>query len=171
MEDHKLKEYFKFDDADLNANRHGVLSQKQMGRLKGERRSFKSKARIVGWIIGLGALILLGILFGSGVLNGSGILIIAIPLLFLMPLGVAGFLIFGRFADQNYSVKKAEGPIQLGMTQTYNQDGTTNQHYRLQIGDQSFIAEPDLSKIMTDGDIYRVYYADDWSEVLSVEHI
>ena len=55
------------------------------------------------------------------------------------------------------------------MTQTYNKDGTTNQHYRLQVGDQSFVTDPELSKIMTDGEAYRVYYADDWSEILSAE--
>jgi hypothetical protein len=175
LSDDRLMKYFNFDEDDLSDNRRGVQSKKQVGRLRGERGSFKTKARIVGSVIGLASLVLLGIVMGivlgSGVLNDSGILIFVIPLLFLMPLGVAGFLIFGKFADGNYSVKQVEGPIELGMTQTYNQDGTTNHHYRLQVGDQSFVAEPELSKIMTDGDSYRIYYADDWSEILSAEHV
>lgn len=169
MGDARLMKYFKFEDADLIANRSGVLSQKQMGRLRSERTSFKSKARAIGWVIGLGSVLLLAGIFASGVLNGSGIVMIVIPLLFLMPLGVAGFLIFGRFADRNYSVRKVEGPVELGMTQTYNKDGTTNQHYRLRIGGQSFIADPELSHVMNDGATYRIYYADDWDEVLSAE--
>lgn len=171
MSDDRLMKYFKFDEADLSENRKGVLSQKQIGRLKGERSSFKTKTRIVGSIIGLGSLVVLGIIFWSGVLNDSGILIFVIPILFLMPLGVASFLIFGKFADGNYSVKKVEGPIELTMKQTYNQDGTTNHHYRLQIGEQSFVTDPELSKIMVDGDTYRIYYLDDWSEIISAEHI
>jgi hypothetical protein len=171
MSDDRLMKYFKFDQADLSENRKGLLSQKQTARLKGERGSFKTKARIVGSIIGLGSLTVLCVIFWSGALNESGILIFIIPLLFLMPLGVAGFLIFGKFADGNYSVKKVEGPIELTMTQTYNQDGTTNHHYRLQIGDQSFVTDPELSKIMVNGDTYRIYYSEDWSEILSAEHV
>jgi hypothetical protein len=171
MTDASLMKYFKFDEADLAANRSGVVSQKQIARLKGERSSFKTKARIVGGIIALGSMIILGGILWAGSLSGSGVLRVIIPLMFVFPFAVAGFLIFGKFADQNYAVKKVEGPIELGMTQTYNQDGTTNQHYRLRIGDQSFIAEAALSKIMTDGDAYRVYYADDWAEILSAEHL
>src|SRR5262245_57118124 len=33
MEDRKLKEYFKFDEADLEANRRGEFSEKQRARL------------------------------------------------------------------------------------------------------------------------------------------
>jgi hypothetical protein len=171
MRDDRLMKYFKFDESDLDENRKGVLSQNQIRRLKGERGSFKTKARIVGSIIGLGSLVVLGAIFWSGILNDSGILVFVIPLLFLMPLGVASFLMFGKFADGNFSVKKVEGQIELGMTQTYNQDGTTNHHYRLQIGDQSFVTDPELSKIMVDGDTYRIYYSDDWSEILSAEQI
>ena len=171
MSDASLMKYFKFDAADLDANRSGVLSRNQQLRLKGERSSFKTKARIVGIIIGVGSLVLLVGILAAGILNGSGVLLFVIPLLFVMPLGLAGFLIFGKFGDGNYSVKKVEGSIELGVTQTYNKDGTTNQHYRLRIGDQSFVVDPDLSSVMKDGDSYRVYYADDWSEILSAERV
>lgn len=169
MSDSTLMRYFKFDEADLDANRNGRLSPKQAARLKGERGSFKSKARIIGGVIGLASLAGLAALYLSGVLNDSGILLYITPLFFLFPLGVAGFLLFGRFANRDYSVKQVEGPIQLAMNRTYNKDGTTNQHYALRVGGQSFVAEPDLSKVMTDGERYRVYYADDWSEILSAE--
>ena len=171
MADARLMKYFKFDEAELAANRSGVLSQKQMARLKGERSSFKTKARVIGGIIALVSMIILGGILWTGVLTGTGPLEFIVPLFFLFPLAVAAFLLFGRFADRTYTVKKVEGSMQLGVTQTYNQDGTTNQHYRLNIGDHSFIADPDLSKIMTDGDSYRVYYADDWDEILSLEHM
>lgn len=171
MSDARLMQYFKFDDADLAANRNGFLSSKQAARLRGERGSFKAKARIIGSVIGLAALAGLGALFLSGVLNGSGILLFVIPLFFVFPLAVAGFLLFGRFADQKAVVKHVEGPIELGLNQTYNRDGTTNQHYSLRVGGHSFVTEPELSRIMADGDTYKVYYADDWSEILSAERI
>lgn len=45
MSDEKLKAYFNFDDADLTANRNGVLSQKQMVRLKGGKNLIVARAQ------------------------------------------------------------------------------------------------------------------------------
>jgi hypothetical protein len=44
MPDQKLQAYFNFDDADLSANRSGVLSQKQMARLKNPGKVIIAKA-------------------------------------------------------------------------------------------------------------------------------
>jgi hypothetical protein len=68
-------------------------------------------------------------------------------------------------------VRQVEGPAELSVNQTYNRDGTTNQHYSLRVGGRSFVTDPELSKIMSDGDRYRIYYADDWSEILSAERV
>ena len=45
MSDEKLKAYFNFDDADLSANRSGVLSQKQTTRLKGGKNLVIARAQ------------------------------------------------------------------------------------------------------------------------------
>ena len=45
MSDQKLQAYFNFDDTDVNANRNGVLSQKQMERLKGGKKLVIARAQ------------------------------------------------------------------------------------------------------------------------------
>ncbi len=171
MGDVRLMNYFKFDEADLSANRNGLLSEKQKGRLRSERVSFKARARLLGIIIGVGALALLGGILWQGVLNGSPVLLVVIPLLFIFPLGGSAFLIFGKFGEGNFAVRQVEGPIEVAMAETYNRDGTANKHYRLRIGGRSFVVDQDISRVMRDGDQYKVYYADDWSEILSAERI
>jgi len=48
MSDPQLMSYFKFDDADLQANRNGQLTEKQKGRLVKENRRDKTWSVIGG---------------------------------------------------------------------------------------------------------------------------
>ncbi len=165
----ELMHYFNFDNADLEANRNGQLSQKQRDRLQGERRTFKNSARVVGVIVGLGSLVLLGIIIALGMLDHSPFLEIVIPLLFIAPLGFAAYLISGRYEIAPFAVKRLEGPVHLRPSAKASPIGTGSRRYALLVDGHAFTVDPELQKLIRDGERYRVYYASDWDDILSLE--
>ncbi len=57
MSDQALHERFKFDEADLNANRNGRLSDKQKQRLVKENKSSKISGAVAGLVfLGIGSI-------------------------------------------------------------------------------------------------------------------
>jgi hypothetical protein len=120
MQDKKLMDFFKFDEADLEANRNGEYSEAQKKRL------FK-----------------------------------------------------GLFAPKKYNFYKREGSISI---QAYRTDPRSPaNHHSLHVGEKQFDVKEDLLNIMTNGDVYAIYYCnavqsdpqaiDSWDKILSVELI
>ena len=106
MEDQKLLDYFKFDEADLEANRKGEYSETQKKRL------FK-----------------------------------------------------GLFAPRKYFFKKVEGPIRI---ESYKLDwrAEATVHYSLHVGkNKEFHATKEILNVVTNGDVYAVYYCNAGSEI------
>ena len=120
MQDPKLMDYFKFDEADLEANRKGEFSEAQKKRL------FK-----------------------------------------------------GLFAPKKYNFYTVEGSISI---QAYRTDARSlANHHSMHVGEKQFDVGEDLLNIMTNGDVYAIYYCnavqsdahaiDSWDKILSVELI
>lgn len=171
MANAQLMHYFDFNETDLEANRNGVLSEKQSARLERERNQFKASARVVGIIIGIGSLLLLAIIIALGLLDHSQFLEIVIPLLFVAPLGFAAFLISGRFNVAPFTVRRLEGPVHLGTSLQPARRSARRGRFALQVDGHAFTVDPELSKVIRDGDRYRVYYASDWEDILSIEQL
>ncbi len=169
MTDTELMRYFDFDNADLEANRNGQLSEKQRARLQGERRRFTNSARVLGVIIGAGSLAILGLIVALGLLDQSLFLEIVIPLMCIAPLGFAAYLMSGKYEIAPFAVKRLEGPVHLRPSAKASPLGTGARRYALTVDGHSFTVKPELQRVIRDGERYRVYYASDWDDILSLE--
>ena len=171
MANSELMHYFDFDNTDLEANRNGQLSQRQRLGLERQRNQFKAATRVVGIVIAIGSLLILAVIIALGLLDHSPFLEIVIPLLFVAPLGFAAFLISGRFNVAPFAVKRLEGPVHLGVSNQPGRRGVRYRRFALQVDGHAFAVDPELSKVIQNGDRYRVYYASDWEDILSVEEL
>ena len=161
MQDQKLMDYFKFDEADLAANRNGQLSDKQHQRLS------KQAATDYGWSLVIEFIVAIGFIGGGVVAIAGGgitrivigIVCFALALLFVW-WGITNLLATLQVRAGNLSsvtVNKAEGPINL---KTIGGDGPRDPPtIDLKIGGKVFHCELDLQDLkMKTGDEYSIYY-------------
>jgi len=171
FEDEKLKEYFKFDAVDLDANRQGQFSEKQQIRLIEADRRIQ---RRFGWrsiplflIAGIGPLaaISAGDFFGlswkiiwgfgwTGVWGGIGLVMLLSSLSKPKPLALA----------------KVKGNVNIVRERSYR--SSTRRHstsLQLCIGRHSFDAEEYIADVLMQGNEYILYYEKDWEEIVSAE--
>jgi hypothetical protein len=172
MEDQKLKDYFKFDEEDLQANRNSNFSEKQKKELSSRDSSSIQRRRrsaviffslgILLWLVVIGFLIFKGIGYLE---QNAWFLICPGPggLAFML----ASIYIFrSSFSiQQTYILKKAEGPINIVRTERTKSDSVTHGTERyvtheLHIGAIAFDVSPDLANIMMQGDGFAIYYTE-----------
>jgi hypothetical protein len=154
MDDKDLQEYFFFDDADLNANRKGRLSEKQLKKLKEDDRGANK-------FVFLAMLALFGIASIFPLIYRQ----ITLPVIFWVAVwGGLGMyclycLLFPTTTPlSKIAVKKVEGPIKF-----VAMDGSHNSEieYDLRIGKVKLqVVSNDCTEIMKKGDVYAVYYYD-----------
>jgi len=173
MEDQKLREYFKFDDADLDANRKGQFSEKQRTRLIEADRKIQQRwgwrsiplfliaavgpfaAVSAGDFFGLGWKIIWGFVW-TGVWGGIGLVM----------------LISSLSKTKQLVLAKATGKVNIVRDRRYRSSTRThNTSLQLRIGRHSFDAEEALTDLMMQGDEYIVYYEKDWDEIISAEFV
>jgi|SRR5450759_721424 len=172
MSDEQLKQYFKFDDADLAANRIGEVTPKQVARLTKEVTSSRTAGLIFGSL--LMSVALLPTLLTVGTVKQMGIVFILPWTCIWLPIwGAIGYaLIRGAFKKHVVTLQKVEGPINIVKTESYSSEShTTSYDYELHIGGKEFDVESDLADYMMQGDTYAIYYATDVEDILSVEFI
>jgi hypothetical protein len=184
MNEQVLREYMKFNEADLNANRNGRLSEKQQKTLAGSN----VKIRIVGFGIGcllfgvasLLPLIAIIVLIFTRQANHSStgleIFLFSIPWALLWA-AAGGFAI--RFTWVNSrpktALKNVTGPIHLTVKERWT--GRRNQFrhmvHELHIEQAVFEIKPEMAGILTEGDRFTIYFVEnnDGSEkqILSME--
>jgi hypothetical protein len=191
MDDQALRDYFKFDEADLTANRNGTLTEKQKQKLIKDNKSSKT----FGIGCGIGALVLflgiasifpivfipmglhtmqegdMGGAIGSFIAAGvwaliwGGIGIVA---------GVSG-LKSGTENKSKVVLKTAAGPINLVGVEHTGEHGHTYIEHELHIGKEEFDVDEDVAGFMMQGDPYAFYFIEnlDGTEknVMSVERL
>jgi hypothetical protein len=191
MEDQALRDYFKFDEADLAANRNGTLTEKQKMKLVQDNKS--SKRSGIGCGIGGG-------LFFFAIASIFPIVFIPLVLSHLQEhdMGAATSeiiatafwaLIWGGFGivaivwgiqsetkeRSKVLLKKVAGPINLVGIERTGEHGHTYIDHELHIGQMEFDVDEDVAGFMMQGDLYAVYYIEDMDgsgqQVLSVEHL
>lgn len=187
MDDRALQEYFRFDDADLMANRNGQFSDKQTKKLFEDPRSVSG--RLKGCIGGLvGALLLLALAAMLAVPAISGGLTAVrqsewVTAIFEIVVGGIWGLVWGSFALvalwggisaalgllPKILLNSVKGPVNLVGVRTSRKGRYSTQH-ELHIGGREFDVEERLANIITQGDVYAIYFIKD-ATILSVERL
>jgi hypothetical protein len=185
MDDQKLKDIFKFDESDLQANRSGNLSENQKNAIVKRRKEWKrtglnySSAVIV---IGLGIIVIDAVvsylhgafphLDAGAVITGGVFVVLGALWLYLTMTGESGSTDLSK--DM---VKKAEGPaniIKAERTRSSGGSSGTIEHYfayELHIADKEFDVDGSLANVIMQQDEYAVYYDDRNGKILSAEFL
>ena len=171
MIDKELQKYFDFDEADLFANRSGVLTSKQRKQLEGETQ-FSRKVFLIAGIVILGIAILPSIiLFFAKVLVSFLIIwsIVWIPSWSFVGIKV---IRIGSPKKTDFDLKCVEGKVNIIREDNYNATTKRNEtDYELHIGKVTFDVDADLADIMIQGDPYAIYYIEGTKDILSAEKI
>ncbi len=180
----KLRRHFKFTNDDLEENRRGVLSKKQIKRIAYYERGGKIVFSLIGVLllvfpVGFANMIISEIshtyqdefLFKSAVWAwGSIIAILAIFGLFLLAIGAAGvFLIVSQLLKiKPYKLVSIRGHARLekGHGNRYS-----HVYYDLHINNQQFDGDSTLNKVIVQGTEYIVYYLESNAEIMSIEKV
>lgn len=191
MEDQALRDYFKFDEADLAANRNGSLTEKQKIRLVKERKS--SKRYCLGVGIGWGLIcIAIASIFpityipmglaslqkhNIGAATGSFIAA-AVWALVWVGVGLALIVMGIKSGTEDRSkvlLKKATGPINLVAIERTGEHGFSSTDHELHMGKLEFDVDEAVAGFMMQGDLYAIYYVEDTDgseqEIMSLEHL
>ncbi|MCL4529617.1 MAG: hypothetical protein M1282_09395 [Chloroflexi bacterium] len=183
MVDQKLMDYFKFDEADLQANRSGQFSTRQKNRLFGRHVSAVREKRIASGIGIPVSLIMLGLMvyliykdIASGGTGADAASIIWLGLCGLPLLAAMLYVLRISFIGPKYLLKKADGAVNI-IRESKLVDNTTCVNYELHVGGETFNLHDDstVGDVMMQGDTYAVYYSqgveNNLREILSAELI
>ena len=174
--DQQLMDYFKFDQADLEANRAGQFSEKQRARIFKEDTSDRSGSRIFGGVLlFIGAIGFCGALFAIindpdwGFRIGFGL---SFGVLWPLIWGGLGWMIMmNSFSKHEFILASVQGPANIVRGERTGSDHTTHIYHELHIGGQEFNVEANLADVMMQGNQYILYYIKDSSEILSAEEV
>ena len=172
MDEQKLREYFDFDESDLDANRKGYLSEKQLKQVEAGTKSRLGFELIAGSILFLvaGTGMFAGvraILYGSSVIE---------RIVFGSLFGLLWPYIWGKMGlalinfsrpKKNVRVKVERGRLRL----VERKSPDIIAYYELSVGDRTIEVEDDLTGMVTQGDQYAMYFLDKTKGILSLEHI
>jgi hypothetical protein len=184
MDDQKLKEIFRFDESDLQANRSGSLSEKQKNEIVKRRRDWKKTGinySSVVIVIGLGIIIIDGVVSYArstfpnldlgAVITGGVFAILGALWLYLTLTGESG-----KTDLSKDMVKTAQGPANIIKAERTRSSGGSGggstEHYfayELHIGDKEFDVDGSLANVIMQKDEYAVYYDVHNGRILSVE--
>jgi hypothetical protein len=175
MSSNQLQAYFKFDDADLMANRMGQLTPKQIERLTQEVKASRGCGLISGVGLMLIALLPATIVLLTGAVQQMGVIFLLPWVLIWLPIwGLIGFsMIRGAFKKHVVTLQKVEGPINIvkSVSTSTDSDGhtSTSVSYDLHVGGKKFDVNSHLADFMMQGDTYTIYYVTDLEKIMSVE--
>lgn len=180
----KLRRHFKFTNDDLEENRRGVLSKKQIERIAYYERGGKIMFSIIGVLllifpIGFSKMIISETikmyqnesLFESAVWAwGFFLAILVIFGLFLLVIGVVGiFLIVSQFLKiKPYKLVSIRG---LARLEKGHGNRFSHVYYDLHINNQQFDGDSTLNKVIVQGAEYIVYYLESNAEIMSIEKV
>ncbi len=171
MVDKELQKYFDFDEADLFANRSGVLTGKQRKRLEGEAQ-FAGKVFLIAGIV----------IFGIAILPSIILFFAKIPVTFLIVWSIVWIptwsfvgikvIRIGSPKKTDFDLKCVEGKVNIIREENYNVTTKRNEtDYELHIDRVTFDVDSDLADIMMQGDTYAIYYIEGTKDILSAEKI
>ena len=167
----KLQDFYEFDDADLEANRNGRMTDKQTQMMAIRNRNFRRIGYLGGGFflfIALLALCLWLMAFAlwsltntwAGFLGGTvgaGIGVVG---------GAIGATLLLRYrlsrGNGKFVFKKTEGPVAVEKIHT-SSSGTASRgftEYHMTIGGVEFVLDDELVHIIKNGELWAFYYLD-----------
>ncbi len=175
MVDQKLKDYFKFDEADLQANQRGQFSEKQKQQLTSKDASRQTSRRISGimflLIAGISLVATLWMLFSSqdistklGWIFFGGVLVLLC--------GGIGFLALRKpSSKRSYKLRKTQGVAKFSRHIENRTGVTITGYWIMHIGTTLFYVSEDTPKFIDAGKAYIAYYysQDGSSHIISAE--
>ena len=182
MDDQPLRDFFKFDETDLNANRSGRFSDKQQKKILQEDKKITKLLIVIG--IGLVVVTLMIVYFAIVPVlvtwqtrtAGGNIGALFLPGLWGLIAGGLGYLVLhgaikNRINFSKVKFKKAEGPLHFVAVKS---DDSEDIGYDLKLGKERLglgLVDDDMRGAMKEGDIYAVYYYkfNDDKHLLSLE--
>ena len=195
MSEAKIMEFWKFDEADLGANRLGRLTEKQKSYLVGEHKSQRGVFLGVGGVIAILFLCLPVLLIGSRVLlpmllngkpsnlqelipliamGGFGIIFIGIAALIVG--AVIIFYVMRARKPAELAVQTAKGKVEYTWgTKRVRRPGNRARSYEdvsvlhLNLGDKKFEVKEQLQETIQAGEEWSVYYTSYPFKFLSAE--
>ncbi len=179
MDNQKLKEYFNFDEGDLNANRNGLLTEKQKTRLTAELKSARAKktrwAYFIFFLAAIGLVVGVRIWFIPATGLGLGLRIgftIGFGIVWTVIYGVIGMIFLPPAAYTDMEVAIETGRVNIVKAQSYNSNThTTDIRYDLYIGSRRFVVDSRIGNVLIQGDVYTVYYLKNSGKIVSAEFI
>ena len=171
MDDQPLKKVYDFDDTDLNANRSGRLTEKQVLKLKKE----KTQSKTWGIVLGLGLFAVASIFplaffpltldsFLKGRILEAGLSLIG-PVIWVVIWGGLGLVLFlGSFSKPQTKIylKSITGPVNLVGIE--RRSGGEHPHtyieHELHIRGMEFDVEEEIGGALMQGDVYTIYYVE-----------
>jgi hypothetical protein len=174
MDAKKLQVYFNFDEADLEANRKGRLTEKQKKRFKMQDNS-KGRDNLA---MGLVFLVVAGLGLFVGVIAAIQGPDLISKIAFGACFGVFWPFVWGaigwnmlkptrRRPSNNPRVKAERGPLKLVRHEP--QDGVP--YLEIKVGSHSVETDADLSDVVAEGEEYALYYLQKTNEVVSLERV
>jgi hypothetical protein len=172
MDEQKVREYFNFNEADLNENRNGRISQSQLQRQQGKLKAYQKNRR--------GAAVILFVIAALGLLAGVYIIFtgrtemgakavpggVSFALVWSLIWGGLGMtMVRSDNMKLKFDVKSARGSVQLEAEGKSDNDFD----YMLHVGEYYFDVDDNLSGTIMDGDQVIVYYLETTEEILSIE--
>jgi hypothetical protein len=169
----RLMQSLQFTEEDLTFNRRGILSPRQMTRVRAQRRTIKFILLIVGLLLTGGGLAFLpGMLelYAQGNANWVGNAVaIGIFALFGLPLMYLG--VKPMHPVKVASVKGRARVARVERTRRSNNSTTTYVATELHIADKIFTLPDAAYTELEDSAVYAVYYWDGLSDIFSLEKI
>ena len=154
MDDKALQEYFFFDEADLNDNRSGRLSEKQLKKLKDDDKG-ASRFVIIAMLVLFGIAAIFPIIYKA--------ITFAVIIWVVIWGGLGLYCLYcilfpAAISPSKIVLKKAEGPVKFVAMDSSN---NSEIEYDLRIGKVKLeVVSNDCTEIMKKGDVYAVYYYD-----------
>ncbi|MDD2921206.1 MAG: hypothetical protein PHQ36_02875 [Anaerolineales bacterium] len=172
MNSETLTQLFDFDQSELNANRNGLISEKQKLRLKRNERSQRGWFAVLGVFLAIMALVGVRVAVATTLTNfqddrgGTIAMICAFGILWPLVWGSIGFFSIRRAVTKTeFKLKKTEGPVNIIKVIRDEYDSSSNlthqkNAYQLRVGRRAFDVNWQLAGMMMQGDVYAVYYAE-----------
>jgi hypothetical protein len=168
MNEQVLKNVFDFDDDDLNANRIGRLSEKQLDRLKQRNQFMKVGGKRAGrYFLGIAAILPLcmvpvgfSTLFVSKDLPHTLEAWGASLLWLLIFGGIALFLRSAANAPSQVLLRTVKGPVKIKAYKEKSSEGRAYTQYQFLIGQNEFVLDDELVGKVKQGEAYAVYFID-----------
>lgn len=171
MADEKLMAYFKFDEADLQANRSGKFSEKQKARLATIDVKDRQSRKILGIsLVALAGLLLLATLFWF---HDQTLLCIWLP--FGLIGGALGVIILRVIPDKSkkFKLRKMQGVVKYSRHIHQDKHVPVIGYWIIHVGNSWFDVAENMPGILKEGAEYSVYtYAfQAGTQILSAEPV